>query len=123
MTGMNVRRAMALLHDELARLYPLPADVRRVAEAAGLNLALVLLEGTGANLWHGVLREAVLQGRLRDVVEVALGDYPTHSGLHGVYNLLNRGDEHGGIGRLSGRSGRAVGDGSGWGDVDKRHQG
>ncbi|MBA3534602.1 MAG: hypothetical protein H0T73_22010 [Ardenticatenales bacterium] len=64
------------LRDLLADIYPDPADARRVAQDAGLNLASLDLKQTPINIWHDILNEAQKQERVEAIITVAREQYP-----------------------------------------------
>lgn len=69
------------LSDVLAELYADENSARRVAKAAGVDVARITFTGTAANTWASLLDEAVHQKRLAEVIALALAEYPRHDAL------------------------------------------
>lgn len=69
------------LSDVLAELYADENSARRVAKAAGVDVARITFTGTAANTWASLVEEAVHQKRLAEVVALALSEYPRHEAL------------------------------------------
>ena len=69
------------LSDVLAELYVDENSARRVAKAAGVDVARIAFTGTAANTWASLVEEAVHQKRLAEVVALALSEYPRHEAL------------------------------------------
>jgi S1-C subfamily serine protease len=73
--------ALRDLRELLARLYPTERDARRVATDARLNTGLIAFEGSIITTWFAILRQAVNDGKVASVVEVARRDYPEDEAL------------------------------------------
>ena len=63
------------LRDVLVALYPEVADLRRVAYEAGIAVERVALGGSAVNDWAGVVAEAVKNGQVADLLDVARQEY------------------------------------------------
>ena len=63
------------LRDVLVALYPEVADVRRVAHDAGIAVERVARGGSALNNWAGVVAEAVKNGQVADLLDVARQEY------------------------------------------------
>lgn len=76
------RQAIISLRETLARLYPNPAEARRVAEDAGLDPARIGSDPIPINTWYLILDEAAKRtGKVDRIVQVALNDYPDNDAL------------------------------------------
>lgn len=64
------------LRQELARLYPHAATIRRVAWDAGIVTERLELSGPADDIWYGLLEEAQRQKRVEQLLEVAQREYP-----------------------------------------------
>lgn len=69
------------LRDVLSALYTDSDAIGRVAFDAGIDLVRVRLDQAPADAWHAVVLEAQRQGRVRDLAEAALHEFPTDSPL------------------------------------------
>ena len=65
----------------LAELYPDRESAERLVDQAGVPGGLVAYRTRPRDNWHSILREAVNHGKVADVLEAALDDYPEHPGL------------------------------------------
>ena len=65
----------------LADLYGETGPARRVTTEAGLYLGRINYSQPADELWHDILEEALKQGRLRPLVELALEEYPGNPDL------------------------------------------
>lgn len=76
------RQAIISLRETLARLYPNSSEARRVAEDAGLDTTRIGVDPVPINNWYLILNFADLQGgKIGDLIEVALRDYPDNDAL------------------------------------------
>lgn len=80
-----------LLRTALATLYADSASPRRVADDAGLNTSLIEFGGSAANTWQAILRGAINQGRLDDLLAIVRSDYPTNQPLAQACAAYQRG--------------------------------
>lgn len=70
-----------MLSNVLAELYRDKESAERVATQAGVDVARVAFSTKASDTWSSLLDEASHQGRLMEVVRVALGEYPKHKPL------------------------------------------
>lgn len=68
----------------LAELYLDSTSARRVAAGAGLNLSQIEFSDRPVNNWRGILEEANKQGRVVEVLDVALKEYDQNAELKRV---------------------------------------
>ncbi|MEZ4866738.1 MAG: tetratricopeptide repeat protein [Caldilineaceae bacterium] len=69
------------LKQVLADLYVDPADAKRIAAEAGLDLTQIPFDAKAINHWHNILAVAIRAGALDAVLETALGEYARHQPL------------------------------------------
>lgn len=69
------------LRDALASLYTRDADARRVARDAGLDETHIAFDPAAINTWSALVTEAQNQGRIENVLAVALREYPNNARL------------------------------------------
>jgi hypothetical protein len=79
---------VTLVAERLAALYPDEPSVRRVLALARVDARRVTVSGHASNTWWAACVEAAHQGRLRDLVEVALEEYPLDDWLQAVHAQL-----------------------------------
>jgi len=72
----------------LVALYPDIDDLRRVARDAGVAVDRVRLEGSAINQWDELLREAVKNQQVADLLDVARQEYDRNTALQAVYALF-----------------------------------
>ncbi len=82
---------MALVAERLTDLYPDEGSVRRVLALARVDARRIAVSGHAANTWWAACVEAAHQGRLRELVEVALEEYPLDDWLQAVHGQLVQG--------------------------------
>lgn len=88
--GSGPRGTVALLADRLALLYPEPASLRRVLALAQVDARRIAITGHAANNWWAAVTEAAHQGRLAELVEVALAEYGQDNWLNAIHSQLVR---------------------------------
>jgi tetratricopeptide (TPR) repeat protein len=81
MALVSRHRALAALRDALVDLYSDPRDARRLVDDAGLKRRAIDFSGSATNIWHSVLGEASLRGRVDELVGRALDEHPDNAGL------------------------------------------
>lgn len=64
------------LRDLLADLYWDKTDARRIAQQAGLKVALIAFTDRPVNTWHNILNDALLRDKVQAVIDVARSEYP-----------------------------------------------
>lgn len=69
------------LAEVLAELYSDDESARRIARTAGVDLTRVAFNAKAANTWSSLLNEADSQGKLAEVVRLAMQEYPSHQPL------------------------------------------
>ncbi len=69
------------LRDALAELYPVVADMRRVAKGALLPLGRVTLRGEPVSDWQAILEEAAKLDYVEDLIEVAVAEHRRNRAL------------------------------------------
>ena len=79
--GMAWNGDLTALTRVLAELYPDRESAERLVDQAGVPGGLVAYRTRPRDNWHSILREAVNHGKVADVLEAALDDYPEHPGL------------------------------------------
>jgi hypothetical protein len=76
------RQSLISLRESLARLYPSPAEARRVAGDAGLDAARIATDPIPINSWYLILDYAdKLPGKVDSILRVALGEFPDNEAL------------------------------------------
>ena len=85
--------AVALTADRLAGYSPDEGSVRRVLALARVDARRIPISGHAANTWWAACVEAAHQGRLRELVEVALEEYPLDDWLQAIHGQLLLTDE------------------------------
>jgi S1-C subfamily serine protease len=76
---------LTAVRETLARLYPRDADVRRIVEDAGLDLARIEYNPKPITYWYLILRDAQDRaGKLDAIVSVALKENPDNDVLKGA---------------------------------------
>ncbi len=65
----------------LAELYPDIADIRRVAEDAGLNIGRIAFDTKAINSWHAILSEAKRTNKVGVLFDVVLEEYEANPKL------------------------------------------
>ena len=87
--------AVSLAAERLAWLYPDEGSVRRVLALARVDARRITVSGHAANTWWAACVEAAHQGRLRELVEVALAEYPLDDWLQAIHAqcLQERGND------------------------------
>lgn len=70
-----------MLSNVLAELYRDRESAERVATQAGVDVSRVSFSAKASDTWSSLLDEASHQGRLMDVMSVALVEYPKHKPL------------------------------------------
>ena len=86
--------SVTLAAERLAWLYPDEGSVRRVLALARVDARRITVSGHAANTWWAACVEAAHQGRLRELVEVALEEYPLDDWLQALHGQLVLGKEH-----------------------------
>lgn len=76
------------LRDLLASAYTDPKDAARVASDAGLNPALLQLDGKPINNWQNILDCARDEGRLQKLLNIVKGEKPALPELDEIIKLL-----------------------------------
>ena len=66
------------LRNTLANLYPTVVDSLPIIANAGLNRGQITTSDKPINNWFAILTDAENRGKLKEVVEAALEDYPDH---------------------------------------------
>jgi hypothetical protein len=79
---------LEVLAARLAELYPDEGSIRRVLGAAQVYMARVPFDGTAANTWWFACVEARRQRKLRELVHVAVLEYPLDDVLVTAARLL-----------------------------------
>ncbi|MBA3534603.1 MAG: trypsin-like peptidase domain-containing protein [Ardenticatenales bacterium] len=72
---------LSKLRDVLATLYTSPADIRRVVQDAGLNMAYLDFSQAPINIWQSILEEADKQTMVQAIIDVARRQYPNNQAL------------------------------------------
>lgn len=85
---MSTSAALRELCDVLAYLYPEKTSASRVAEDAGLSMALVALNDRAIDNWHTIVQEAKKQDRLAQLLAVVDEDYGNNPQLRAVSQRL-----------------------------------
>ena len=67
---------LAKLVPPLAQYYPSKEDWRRVVSDAGMNTSNVEFDGTASTFWFALVMAAEPQGRVKDLIRVALEEHP-----------------------------------------------
>lgn len=65
----------------LADMYPDANDARRLADDAELNVSIINFNGPAENVWQDVLRQAVNEERIDELLQHAIDEFPTSSKL------------------------------------------
>ena len=69
------------LRNALSNLYSDPDDALRIGTDADLDIRRIDYSGSAYEFWQATLAEAEKSGRLLDLINVAVGEYPEHSDL------------------------------------------
>lgn len=72
----------------LVQLYDSPQKARHVIDRAQIPFERVDMSGSMRAVWHAIIAEAVAQGRLQDVVRIALDDFPQRMELQQIQGAL-----------------------------------
>lgn len=73
---------LSKLAGALAELYPDPLDVRRLAADADLPVGRIDFTGPALQVWFATLEEGQKQGRLTDMLDIAMSEYPGNAMLY-----------------------------------------
>lgn len=65
----------------LADLYPVTDETRRIVSSAGLSPAQIPFRPKAIDTWYEILTAAKTRGKLSELIQVALKDYPDNSVL------------------------------------------
>lgn len=85
---MPTSAALRELRDVLAQLYPEKTSASRVAEDAGLSMALVALNDRAIDNWHAIVQEAKKQDRLAQLLAVVDEEYGNNPQLRAASQRL-----------------------------------
>jgi len=92
---MNARQAFARLRDVLAGLYGTVDSTRRIVYDAGLDELQITFSSKSQDNWHSILREADKQGRVEQLILVALADYKENVKLQEAWEAYQQaGDDN-----------------------------
>lgn len=69
------------LRNVLEKLRPTEEDARRVVADAGIEPSFISFNNKAVNNWHNILTEAEKRGNIKDVIQIAREEYPSHSEL------------------------------------------
>lgn len=86
---------LAALVTILTQLYPAEADMWRLLDWIDLPIGHVIFTGKAYNRWHSAAREAMLQGKLLDLVTIAAQEYPANKHLPYFVTILKPEPTHG----------------------------
>lgn len=73
--------ALGQLGTVLSELYPNSADVRRLADGAGVPTRHLVLDGSALQMWYGLLEEAERRGKMLALISVVRDDYADYQPL------------------------------------------
>jgi hypothetical protein len=83
---MTWNSILTQLRDVLMTLYDDSATARAVAETAGININFIEFSSKPINNWQAILREAEKQGRTGNLINIAVGHYPSNIKLQAARN-------------------------------------
>ncbi len=72
---------LSRMREALADLYDDPRSARRVVDDAGLDAARIERADRVVNFWHSILREAERQGKMDELLALAIKEYPARTDL------------------------------------------
>jgi hypothetical protein len=72
---------LTVLRRVLCGLYPMQEDALRIVKDSKLDPAYVAFDRKAINTWFSILDEADKRGRVRDLIEYVLIEYPDHETL------------------------------------------
>ncbi len=77
------------LVEVLASLYPTPQDAQRLADNSEIEIQQATIFGLSSpNMWHSVVTQARLQGKLPKLMMNAYSEYPSNAQLSDYINEL-----------------------------------
>jgi hypothetical protein len=88
--AMNTYEVQAKLSALLARVISDPADIERLASAAGMNVAAIARHAKAVNYWLGVLTEAFKRQMVPALLAVCIEDVPGNQDLVLARELFDR---------------------------------
>src|ERR1700727_1029408 len=75
------RETLTRLNSILANLYPTVGDSRRIVADAGLRAALIEFDNKAIVNWFNILQHAKVQGKVCEILKLAVEDYPNDESL------------------------------------------
>jgi hypothetical protein len=80
------------LEDILSKIYSVETAARRICAHAGIPLEVINFDGPIRDIWHDIVRQARLRGKLLELVKVAAEDAPLQPVLQRAYGALLYGE-------------------------------